>query len=290
MTTMPSKYYTDGYYAELRNGSLRSAEAIVPLVLRFVPARSVVDVGCGQGAWLSVFRKLGVTDVHGVDGDYVDRTALLIPESQFQAADLSEPLRMERTFDLAMSVEVAEHLPAEAAAPFVESLTRLAPVVLFSAAIPLQGGTQHINEQWPEKWAALFKSHGYLAVDCIRKQVWQNGAVEWWYAQNTFLFVRADVLETNAALRSEFERTNPDQLSLVHPRNYVDALQPVQPPRWGVRTALRLFLLCLRNAIRKRVGGMLSEKPVQNPPDFNSVLCDGTSFEMVRRRNRGQNG
>src|SRR4029077_1297520 len=107
------------------------------------------------------------------------------------------------------------------ASGFVECLTRLAPSVLFSAAIPFQGGANHLNEQWKEKWAALFQGHGYLPVDSIRRLVWQNDAVEWWYAQNTLLFARADLIESNQALKLEFERTDHNQLSVVHPRQFL---------------------------------------------------------------------
>lgn len=73
-----------------------------------------------------------------------------------------------RNFDLAVSLQVAEHLPPSSAKGFIDSLAKLAPVVLFSAAIPLQAGAEHLNEQWPEYWAALFKTHDYLPIDCIR--------------------------------------------------------------------------------------------------------------------------
>ncbi len=149
----------------------------------------MIDVGCGQGTWLSVFAEYGATDVNGIDGDYVDRDRLEIPADRFHGQDLSRPLAVERTFDLAVSLEVAEHLPEVACDGFVESLTRLAPVVLFSAAAPYQGGQNHVNEQWPEYWAERFARHGYLPVDCLRRRVWANPDVEWWYAQNALLFV-----------------------------------------------------------------------------------------------------
>jgi SAM-dependent methyltransferase len=261
---MLSEYYTKSYYEGIQDGSMRSAEIIVPLVLELVPAQSVVDVGCGVGAWLAAFRKFGVDDVLGFDGAYVDRELLQIPQDCFQATDLSKPLMFPRTFGLAVSLEVAEHLAAECARLFIDSLTRLAPVVLFSAAIPFQGGNHHVNEQWPDKWAELFKEHQYLPVDSIRKRVWRNEAVEWWYAQNTLLFVRADFLESNLLLKAEFERTNPDQMRLVHPRQYVYLESQYREslsreaylrahPASGVRAASLIFWDCVKNAVRTRV-------------------------------------
>ena len=216
--------YTDAFYRDHLEVSRRSARAIVPLVLPLARPRSVVDVGCGLGTWLAVFQEHGVSDVEGIDGAWVDRSKLIIPEDRFLAVDVRRPIQLERRFDLAVSMEVAEHLPGECAPVFVRSLTRLAPVVLFSAAIPFQGGVGHINEQWPEYWAEHFARNGYAVIDCIRKAIWQNPDVEWYYAQNTLMFAERDLAERLPTLRRELERTLPTQLSLVHPRQYLKAV------------------------------------------------------------------
>lgn len=149
--------YTGAFYKTHRDGSRRSARQIVPLVLELVQPKSVIDVGCGVGTSLSVFNQCGVEDFYGIDGDYVDRNILEIPEQRFFVSDLTEPIQLNRQFDLVVSLEVAEHLPDTCAEIFVDSLTKLGPVILFSAAIPHQGGTRHVNEQWPEYWARYFK-------------------------------------------------------------------------------------------------------------------------------------
>jgi SAM-dependent methyltransferase len=258
-----SEHYTKSFYEERRSGVASSAEAIVPLVLKVLPARSVVDVGCGEGGWLAVFRRMGVDDVLGIDGDHVERSRLQIPQEQFQAADLTKGFRMDRIFDLAVSLEVAEHLPENCARGFVESLTRLSPAVLFSAAIPFQRGVHHINEQWPDTWAGLFKERDYVPVDLVRKRVWKNENVDWWYAQNMILFVHPRLLSTNAALRTEFEQTHPGQLSLVHPRKYLDVATPLPAPSWGVRGASQLLMASLKKAIRKRVHSIIGKEAAE---------------------------
>ncbi len=239
--------YTQKFFDTIRDGSRRSAQVVVPMVLQLVQPKSVVDVGCGDGTWLSVFRQLGVTDTLGLDGDYVGRRQLQIPQDQFRPTDLSSPFGLHRTFEMAISLEVAEHLPPQSAEGFVKSLTQLSQVILFSAAIPSQGGTQHLNEQWPDYWAALFENHDYLAIDCIRGGIWSNEEVEWYYAQNILLFVsRGRILESSGLLQ-ERERTNLQRLALVHPKRF---LQPHQP---GVRVALRLLAQATKNAARQRI-------------------------------------
>jgi SAM-dependent methyltransferase len=210
--------YSPAFYEQQAPGARRSARAIVPLVLELVQPRSAVDVGCGVGTWLSVFAELGIDDVLGVDGDWVDPEALEIPRERFLAFDLTEPLSLDRTFDLVVSLEVGEHLPAETAPVYVQSLVRLGPVVLFSAAIPFQRGTHHVNEQWPAYWAELFEAHGYVGLDCIRPGIWNDDDVDWHYAQNTLLYADRAVLARSERLSDELRRANGVPLPLVHPK------------------------------------------------------------------------
>jgi hypothetical protein len=217
-----SQSYNRDFYRAHESGSRQSAKEIVPLVLELIRPGSVVDVGSGTGTWLSVFKESGITDFLGVDGDWVDRDALEIPEDSFLSCDFTKPFRIERQFDLVVSLEVAEHLPLECAETFVESLINLGDVILFSAAIPCQGGTDHFNEQWPDYWVSHFKRKEYIAIDCIRDKVWQNELVEWWYAQNILLFMRAQSLEKYPLLKKEAENTAIRKLSIVHPRSYLE--------------------------------------------------------------------
>jgi len=212
--------YDEAFFDRLHRGSVRSAREVVPIIIELIRPRTVIDVGCGVGSWLSVFRERGV-DIRGVDGDYVSTEQLKIPRDKFTSADLTQPLSISGPFDLAVSLEVAEHLPPENAENFVETLTDLAPIVLFSAAIPLQGGMHHVNEQWPDYWAAIFERNGYIAVDSIRKRVWNNPNVEAYYAQNALLFTRMEYVQKHPALLHDFQHTTRQQLAVVHPRSYL---------------------------------------------------------------------
>src|SRR5690348_6943322 len=112
---MAAQPYTSEFFSAIEQGALQSARVIVPLVLKQIRPKSVLDVGCGQGIWLMAFREQGIEDLWGVDGDYVDRQQLKIPADRFLARDLSQPLDLGRTFDLVVSLEVAEHLKPPAA-------------------------------------------------------------------------------------------------------------------------------------------------------------------------------
>lgn len=215
---MMSDAYTRDYLDRQRSHSLRSATKIVPLVVEEVAPRSVVDVGCGIGAWLSVFSENGVDDVFGLDGDYVAPESLLIPAERFSAVDLRSPFQLERVFDLAISLEVAEHLPERSANGFVSSLCALAPVVLFSAAVPGQGGRAHLNEQWQSYWASRFERHGFTPVDIVRPRVWEDQTVAWWYAQNTLVYVHDDEWQRYPRLAA---RRGPLLRDVVHPGMYI---------------------------------------------------------------------
>lgn len=195
----------------------------MPLVVELLSPQSVLDVGCGVGAWLAEFARHDVTDICGIDGDYVTRSQLEVPESAFVAHDLSTPLALSRRFDLAVCLEVAEHLTDPAGRVLVKCLGRAASAVLFSAAIPSQGGTGHINERWQSYWADLFRNEGLVAVDCLRPVLWNNDQVEYWYRQNVLLYVTADVLRSNSHLAEARDRTRDGMLSMVHPQLWKDS-------------------------------------------------------------------
>ena len=238
--------YNSGFYEGLREGSRSSARRVVPEILRLVPIKSVVDVGCGVGTWLRVFQDCGITDFLGVDGDYVDKSSLEVPSDRFTPYDLQKPFHLDRTFDLAVSLEVAEHIPPERADDFVDSLVRLAPVLMFSAAIPFQNGNNHLNEQWPDYWAEHFRRRGYLPVDCIRRKVWSDPEVEPWYAQNTLVFVKEDFLASCPALVKARAETADGCLSIVHPKLYFKARYEAQ---LGVMRAVGLNHIPVRRIL-----------------------------------------
>ena len=219
------KLYDRDFFDRHRAGAQRSARQIVPRLVELIQPRSVVDIGCGTGTWLAVFREHGVEEIFGVDGGDVNPADLDIAPEQFLAWDLSEPLELHRTFDLVVSLEVAEHLPAAVADEFVVTLTRLGKVVLFSAAIPGQRGEGHVNEQWPEYWDERFRARGYHVVDAIRPHVWHDPSVEVWYAQNSLLFVEHEHLQSHEGLRRESERHRPHVVGAVHPTLFLEARQ-----------------------------------------------------------------
>lgn len=189
-----SHNYANRFFDEIGAGSQNAARVIVPRVAQSLNPSSVLDIGCGQGVWLAAWHAAGITDLLGVDGDYIDRARLAIPVSQFQARDLAAPLDFGRRFDLVMSLEVAEHLPESAAEIFIDNLTWHGNVILFSAAVPGQGGEFHVNEQPLEYWRAKFAARGYCLFDAVRPGIKDNPAIEAWYRYNMMLFVQENFI------------------------------------------------------------------------------------------------
>jgi SAM-dependent methyltransferase len=215
--------YTQNFFNEIQENSQRSAAVIVPLILELLSIDRVVDVGCGDGTWLKVFQQHGIEEILGIDGSYVDEHILVIPKDNFLAFDLTKPLKISRVFDLVISLEVAEHLPPECAETFIDSLTSLGSMILFSAAIPHQDGMNHVNLQWQEFWANLFQKRGYLIFDYIRKNVWSDPNIAYYYRQNMMLFIQKDYLDKHS-LETKLEHyqiTDTSLVSMVHPIEYL---------------------------------------------------------------------
>jgi SAM-dependent methyltransferase len=187
-------HYEPAFYRYLEAGSIRSAKCIVPLVIRQLSPSTVLDVGCGAGAWLAEYRNQGITSVFGVDGDYVQPDLLLIPPDRYRSVDVARDFDLHSEFDLVQCLEVGEHIPNSSSATLVANLAKHSDRVLFSAATPGQGGENHINEQSLEFWRRLFVTHGYRPFDLFRPQLKQMKAAESWYRRNMILYVRESAI------------------------------------------------------------------------------------------------
>ena len=224
MSSVADSAYGRDFFDSQGQASLRSARLVLERLFPLLEPRRVLDVGCGIGPWLRASHELGAIDVLGIDGDWVDRSMLMIDRERFIAADIATHRlggilgdRGATAFDLVICVEVAEHLPFDRASSLVADLTACADAVLFSAAVPFQFGTNHINEQWPEFWSILFRANGFVCFDCLRPSIWAAPGVDWWYAQNALVFVREG---TNAARRlPAHTRAEAHGLSRIHPEN-----------------------------------------------------------------------
>lgn len=250
-TTAATTKYTRKFFNTDVAAWVSSADAALPLVFELtgVPS-SVGDFGCGVGYWLRAAMDLGITDVRGFDGDYVERSQLCIPPERFTAVDLTKPVDPGRRFDLALCLEVGEHLPRSAAATLVGTLTRASDIILFSAAIPLQGGVDHINEQWPAYWAELFANHGYEAVDVVRRRIWNDERIRAHYKQNLILYVQRDRLHSMPELHASWESNGPHALPLVHPKVYFWRAEYMTRPK-SAREILGEVKRSLRSVLRR---------------------------------------
>lgn len=215
------KVYNDAFYKDRNRKTFHAAREVIEILLRYFEIDSVVDLGCGVGTWLNEFRRKGVTKVLGLDGDYVDKKYLMIDSKEFIPTDLCKPIAIDEKFDLAMSLEVAEHLPAERAKSFVDDMCKLSDVVMFSAATKLQGGNAHINEQRASYWIRLFKSRGYEVLDIIRPEIWYDNKIPVWYRENIFVFVNKEKCG-NKLLQSKSEKVIYD---MIHPDLYEHKIQ-----------------------------------------------------------------
>ncbi len=244
----------------------RSAEIVLPILFEHIKPKSVLDVGCGLGTWLKVCRDLGVEEILGIDGEYVEMTKVVIPRDFFLHHDLRNlsKLNFQRKFDLAICLEVAEHLPKDCADSLVSFLSSTSDMILFSAAIPHQGGQGHINEQPLSYWLEKFERQGFKPFDFIRPMIWNNKNVDWWYKQNIIMLSKKDnpfanmnvsfychtlvhpdlymgkiSILSNLIDRLGLKRSNMDSESYIWPSGFIQK----------VNFVLRLFLKQLNKAI-----------------------------------------
>ena len=205
--------------------------SILQVAFDGAPPMSVLDVGCGPGVWLAEWSRIGAKEVVGVDGDYVPRNTLAIPAGAFRAIDISQPFDLKQRFDIVVCLEVAEHVPEACADTLIDNLCRHGDLIMFSAAIPGQGGENHVNEQPYEYWRVKFAARGYAVFDCARRPVAGLKQIEPWYRFNTFLFANGN---------------GQSRLSDSARQDIVEASRPLEivaPWHWRMRCFVHLRLL-----------------------------------------------
>lgn len=232
MTTQASDaHYDDAFYGWQTDGSYRSALQYRDVLGRYLSPRRVIDIGCGRGTWLKAFIEAGATQAVGLDGSWNSQDKMIDQAIDFRQVDLTFPFDISdcERFDLAMSLEVAEHLPSDSSSRFIKSLTALSDTIMFGAAYSNQGGTNHINEQPHTFWAELFVREGYQPFDLFRGELWGNPEVEFWYQQNTFLYVKESSPAFSALIsQGQTPLGNLAFLNCVHPQLFEIRRTPTQ--------------------------------------------------------------
>ena len=225
---MSEQKYDQAFYDSQMSGSYQSALVYLKHLFQYWHPESVIDMGCGRGMWLAACRHYNVPYCVGLDGHWNSQDKMVDQSILFRQADLNEVYQGNESFDLAMSLEVAEHVQPESSGNFVASLTGLSDVVMFGAAYSWQPGTDHINTRPHSFWFRQFIDQGYVMFDLFRPFFWSDNKVEPWYRQNTFLYVKRSHKLVKILESHKFEAvTNPQFVDCIHPWLYEWAMNMV---------------------------------------------------------------
>lgn len=207
--------------------SYRSAKKILAYLLDLFKPNSYLELGAGFCHWSRVAMDYGIDDVLAVDGPWTNLSAIHIDRSKFFVQDMEQEFDLGRRFDMALTLEVGEHISESSADIFVRTLTRHSDLIVFGAAIPLQGGFRHINEQWQSYWLSRFRSHGFRAYDIIRPRFWDDREIPYYYRQNPFLFIKSGRRELTTIADEEMAKVQEQYpiVDLVHPDKYIEMAQ-----------------------------------------------------------------
>ena len=231
-------------FSATRESAYSAAKRVVPHILRLFksPPATAVDLGGGLGGWCRAFMDQGITKAVRIDHPSIRRQDLQVSEDCFLPHDLDAGLEPVGRFDLAISIEFAEHVKPDRSEWVVDFLTRSADVVVFSAAIPRQGGLGHLNERWPWYWDARFKARGFAMFDYLRPLLMPDLAIPYWLRQNLRVFVKAE--QAGAVFTPGLRECVANDFALVH-------ASIVERP-FGLRESAELFCRALKRALSSR--------------------------------------
>lgn len=188
----PEVVYSEDYYSKRQKDPWRrEAHNISRIFIDEFSPNSVIDFGCSIGSYLEPFHEAGI-DILGVEGNPAAFNYAVVPREFLVVHDLREPYITDRKFDLAFSIEVAEHIPEAFDDAYVDTIANASDTVVLSAAPPGQGGTHHVNEKPRSYWKGKFEDRGMKydakTVEVLRRKI--NVEFINYVPENIFVFVR----------------------------------------------------------------------------------------------------
>lgn len=201
-------------FKSLAEISYKSAAKIVPHIINKIgiPTK-VVDLGGGVGGWCRAFLDNGTSKVICIDHPSTPSNLLVIDQNDFIKCDFEKNIPDFIKCDLAISIEFAEHISSKKSDSIIDFLVQSAPIIVFSAAIPNQGGVNHINEQRHNFWANKFAERNFECLDIIRNDIIFDSDIEYYLRQNVFLFV--DKNSNKYIELAKYEKLIPNEFEIV---------------------------------------------------------------------------
>lgn len=185
--------YAETFFTDLNFQSDKSARILAKFILKEFSPKTLIDFGCGNGELcFELQQKLGRDNVTGIDTQNALDFGKNNKDINFIAFDLTSKFEIQEKLDIAVCLEVAEHLDSKYAKMMIGNLVNASNLVIFSAAIPGQGGHQHLNEQEPMYWAKLFWENGFVLKQDPRRKLRKKFRLAPWYKQNILIFGKAE--------------------------------------------------------------------------------------------------
>jgi len=188
-----SHIYNDNFFNNTIKFEAKSAWSFVDIILEYFSPKSIVDIGCGAGIYLSEFEKRGIKDLLGIDGSPHAKNSFLLTKDRLEIFDLAKHYEFKRSYDLCLCLEVAEHLEESNADILVNTIINASDIIIFTAAVPGQGPRSigHINEQPHVYWIDKFRQKNYLFQENLSKEIrekMKEKKVVWWIVNNLMIF------------------------------------------------------------------------------------------------------
>lgn len=233
-------------FGDIEKRKVNARKVLQPVFGILGVPNSFLDIGGGAGSWCAAAKNLGVQRVRLVDACPPNQVIPELSQEEQVQANLEEGIPNQGQFDLVICIEVIEHLTDHAASRLIKQMTSFSNFILFSAAIPGQGGIGHISERLHEYWHNKFSQFKFDKYDVIRPMLISRSDISSIHRQNLFIYAKKECSHSLADLPQicdDMELIRAEHLKSLYHKEPID-----------LRTALGSIPNALKRSIGRRVG------------------------------------
>lgn len=184
--------YSRDFHKSIENDEYPQAVRLASYIKNYMRPSKFIDFGCSTGLYLREMQ-IQIPELESVGYEFSKDAVDMALCKNVIEFDLTKKLDIDKKENtLGLCLEVLEHIDDSNWLPVLKNLSSLCDTIIFSAAVPGQGGTGHINCRNKIDWIYRFHTLGWI-VDLDKTkhilEVMTNGYHMGWFSFNAMVLV-----------------------------------------------------------------------------------------------------